>query len=285
MGTRTVKSVGIIGNGFVGNAISMAMDKRKIKTSIYDIREDKSTASLREAINCDIVFISVPAPTDVSSGRTDLRHIEKILDAFPSNADNFIVIKSTMLPGSCAKLHSRRSDLNLIFSPEFLTERTAVLDFEYPSRIILGFSREMVQPEKHPVHAFFKKCFPETYLISTDWKTAEFIKYFCNCFYAAKVSLMNEFYEVAKTQGLNWDACVEGLLSSKWVNRMHTQVPGPDGDFGFGGKCFPKDLLAFITFCKNNGINPLMLSSAWEKNIEVRTNKNWERIEGAFTKG
>ena len=278
-------TVGVIGNGFVGNAIVQAMKKRTIAVNVFDIDPTKCFSSLRDAIESEIVFICVPAPTNLESGETDLTYITTIISQIPQNHMSPIILKSTILPGSCREISRFRPDLDIVFSPEFLTERTAVMDFEHPSRIILGYKTKPLHHTKDEVFIFFKKCFPDTYLLCTSWEAAEFIKYFCNCFYAAKVSLMNEFFQLSQKLDLDWGDCVEGLLTSQWVNRMHTQVPGPDGDFGFGGKCFPKDILAFITFSKNNGINPLMLSSAWEKNIEVRTNKNWKHIEGAFTKG
>ena len=171
-----------------------------------------------------------------------------------------------------------------MFSPEFLTERTARYDFANPTRIVLGFGPG-VDYQDDDVYDFFYKCFPNVYTICTDWQTAEFIKYFCNCFYAAKVSLMNEFYQLAQKLGADWNASLDGLLSSGWVNEMHTKVPGPDSSLGFGGKCFPKDLNAFIGLAYQHNINPTVLSAAWDKNLEIRKDKNWEHIKDATTKG
>ena len=96
---------------------------------------------------------------------------------------------------------------------------------------------------------------------------------------------MNEFFQVAQNLGVNWEQSVDGLISSGWVNPMHTKVPGPDGNLGFGGKCFPKDINAFINLANEHGIDSTVLSAAWNKNLEVREDKNWERIEGATKKG
>jgi UDPglucose 6-dehydrogenase len=65
---------------------------------------------------------------------------------------------------------------------------------------------------------------------------------------------------------------------------MHTMVPGPDGDFGFGGKCFPKDINAMIKFIESNNVEPVMLKAAWNKNAEIRKNLNWLLIDGAVSK-
>ena len=120
-------------------------------------------------------------------------------------------------------------------------------------------------------------------IIKTDYKTACFIKYFSNCFFAAKVSLMNEFKQVSDAAGVDWNTALNGLLTSGWVNPMHTLVPGPDGDYGFGGKCFPKDISAFIKYSESLDVDTKLLKSAWSKNLEVRKDKNWLRIAGAVS--
>lgn len=96
---------------------------------------------------------------------------------------------------------------------------------------------------------------------------------------------MNEFKQIADLSGADWEVAIEGLLSSGWVNQMHTKVPGPDGNLGFGGKCFPKDINAFINHAENIGVRPTNMKAAWEKNLEIRKDKNWLSIKGAVTNG
>ena len=129
----------------------------------------------------------------------------------------------------------------------------------------------------------YKERFPHVTIVQTDSQSAEFTKYACNCFYAAKISIFNEFYQVAQKQNLDWNAITNGMMSSGWINPMHTLVPGTDGNLGFGGKCFPKDINALINYFEQCGVEPLMLKAAWQKNTEVRENKNWLQIEGAVS--
>ena len=65
---------------------------------------------------------------------------------------------------------------------------------------------------------------------------------------------------------------------------MHTKVPGPDGEFGFGGKCFPKDLNSFTSYCLDIGIEPVMLKATWDRNLLARKNKDWLNTEAIATK-
>lgn len=265
--------IGLIGNGFVGNAINEGM-KDFYDIEIYDIDSSKCHNTLNEVSKNNIIFICVPTPID-QDGKFVLDFLETAIEKLSNN--KILIIKSTITPAAADKLVNMFPNQNLVFNPEFLTERTAVEDFKNQKRIVLGGAKSPT----NKVEKMYKKVFPEVKVIKTDYKTACFIKYFCNCFFAAKVSLMNEFYQIAEAEGANWDVALEGLLSSEWVNPMHTQVPGPDGDYGFGGKCFPKDINAFIDYAENLDIDALGLKAAWNKNLEIRKNKNWLQIDGA----
>tara|TARA_Y100000592_G_scaffold99828_1_gene177384 strand:+ start:6750 stop:7571 length:822 start_codon:yes stop_codon:yes gene_type:complete len=265
--------ISIIGNGFVGNAIYQGL-RNHYSITVYDIDETKSLNTFKESIKNEIIFICVPTPTN-KNGEFILDYVENVVKKIPEG--KILIIKSTITPAAANKLVNMFPNQNLVFNPEFLTERTAVEDFKNQKRIVLGGARSPM----NKVEKMYKKVFPEAKVIKTDYKTACFIKYFCNCFFAAKVSLMNEFYQIAEAEGANWNVALDGLLSSEWVNPMHTQVPGPDGDYGFGGKCFPKDINAFIDYAENLDIDALGLKAAWNKNLEIRKNKNWLQIDGA----
>ena len=103
----------------------------------------------------------------------------------------------------------------------------------------------------------------------------------CNCFFASKVSFVNEMKQMSNELGLDWDAVMDGFISDGRMGNSHFDAPGHDGKHGFGGKCFPKDLNAFIQFYKSKGINPTVLQAVWEKNLEVREEHDWLKIEGA----
>ena len=101
-----------------------------------------------------------------------------------------------------------------------------------------------------------------------------------NTFFASKVSIMNEFYRFAKQLGVDWDKALYGFVSDQRIGDSHLNVPGPDGKFGFGGTCFPKDINAFISFAKKNNINMNVLEAAWKTNLEVRPERDWENLKG-----
>jgi UDPglucose 6-dehydrogenase len=111
------------------------------------------------------------------------------------------------------------------------------------------------------------------------------IKYVANCFFATKVSFMNEMRQIAESAGADWQQTLQGFLLDGRVGNSHVYVPGNDGDLGFGGKCFPKDINAMIKRSEQLGVDPVVLKAAWKKNVEVRKNLNWYDIPGAVSKG
>jgi len=172
--------------------------------------------------------------------------------------------------------------LNIVFNPEFLTERKARFDFLNQTRIILGGSAELTSK----VEQLYKIIFHSPRIIHTDYKTGEFIKYFANVFFAVKVSFANEMKLICDAVGVNWEEALAGFVSDGRIADSHLNVPGPDGKRGFGGTCFPKDICAFINFAKKTGIDANVVEGAWKTNLQVRTEKDWEKLTGrAVTKG
>ena len=252
--------IGIIGNGFVGSAIMQGFILHTDDMMIYDKDSKRSTHRLEElALQCDVVFVCVPTPM-YESGECDLSIVENVVDEFMSfvSRKQTLVIKSTVVPGTTEKLAKKYEDnpyVSFVFNPEFLTERKARLDFINTSRIVLGSDNEVALQQ---VEDLYKLRFPYTKIIKTDFGTAQLIKYMANCFFTTKVSFMNEMHQICKAI---------------------------DGDFGFGGKCFPKDLNAMIKRSEELGVNPTVMKAAWEKNKEIRKDLDWYDIPGAVSKG
>jgi len=266
-----MKKVGIIGNGFVGEAIAFAFSSSH-ETKVYDIDKNKATHPIDEVLKCDLIFVCVPTPM-FRNGRQDLSFIENVF----KNATKgpLYVIKSTVLPGTTENLINKY-DLDIIFSPEFLTERTAKLDMLTQSRIILGGNNKLTKIAKE----FFEKRFKNKNIIQTDSTTAEFIKYMNNIFFATKVSVMNEFKLISEKIGANWDDAIFGFASDGRVGDSHLNVPGHDGKLGYGGTCFPKDVSSLIQFAKDNKINIHTIEGGWKTNLELRPEKDWENKIG-----
>jgi len=279
----TKYNLGIIGNGFVGSA-TVAGFSLHANVRVYDENPKASIDSFEETINeSEFVFVCVPTPMSLETGKIDLSIIESVFDRVSKvnkRDDNIFIIKSTVIPGSVEKLVESYPGLNIVFSPEFLTERNAKLDFINAARIIIGGRDELV----NRVELMFRDRFPHTPIIKTDVTTAQFIKYMSNCFFATKVSFMNEMKQAADVSGVDWRTAVNGFLLDGRIGNSHIDVPGHDGMMGFGGKCFPKDINAFINYFDEIGIDAKIMKAAWDKNIEVRSKHDWLDIKGAVTR-
>lgn len=286
-----VTKIGVIGNGFVGSALISGFTLHVDDILIYDKDIRRSTHTLDEIVkNCSVVFVSVPTPM-FESGECDLSIVYNAIDEYHKtrNAlnkseridDQVVVIRSTIVPGTMEKISEKYPDVDFVFNPEFLTERRARLDFINASRIVLGGNKES---SLKIVESVYRIRFPHIPIVKTDFATAQLIKYMANCFFATKVSFMNEMYQVCSAIGGDWNTAVTGLMLDGRIGNSHIDVPGHDGDFGFGGKCFPKDINALIKRCEEIGVEPTVLKGAWEKNKEVRKNLDWYDIPGAVTK-
>jgi UDPglucose 6-dehydrogenase len=185
-------------------------------------------------------------------------------------------LKSTVLPGTTIELCKNFPKSKIIFSPEFLSERTAKLDMLTQSRIILG--GELLLTEK--AKTLFNQRFKTKNIIQTDSKTAELTKYMNNTFFATKVSIMNEFKLICDKIGANWQDALKGFVSDGRIGDSHLNVPGHDGKLGYGGTCFPKDVNALLSFSKKHDIELNTISGGWKTNLKVRIEKDWEEKEG-----
>ena len=264
--------IGVIGHGYVGESQSFAFSP-SFDVRVYDKDSLKSTHSLNEVLDSDFVFVCVPTPMK-KDGSQDLSFVENFFKT--AKEGPIYIIKSTVIPGTTNLLNEKFKNLKIIFSPEFLTERTAKLDILTQTRIILGGDKNLTSKVRNIYDIRFKN----KTIIETDSLTAEYIKYMNNTFFASKVSLMNEFYRLANHLGVDWETALYGFVSDQRIGDSHLNVPGPDGKLGFGGTCFPKDINAFISFAKKNNINMNVLEAAWKTNLEVRPEKDWENLKG-----
>lgn len=268
--------IGIIGQGFVGNAIYQKF-KKYYDVLTYDIIESKSNSSEDDTMRSDIVFICLPTPM-TNDGECYTGFVEEAIHKISKKAEcKTVVIKSTILPGTTEKLNQEyKKKLQIVFNPEFLTEANAVQDFENQNRIIIGGPR----PATTKLKQIFSKVFPKAHIVKTGSTHAELVKYFTNCFLATKVSFANEMHQLISALNLDYDKVVEYATLDSRLGDSHWAVPGPDGDFGYGGHCFPKDLSAIIKLSEDLNINPTVLKAVEEKNNEVRTNRDWEKMKG-----
>ena len=274
-------NIGIIGQGFVGNAIYQKF-KNYYDVLTFDIKGVIHCNSTLEEINenCNIIFVCLPTPMN-ADGSCNVSIVESVLNDLEilsslEQEEKIIVIKSTIPPNTTKKWNKEYTFLDIVFSPEFLTEANAVSDFNNQTRIILGGDKIPTTKLK-PI---FAKAFPKATIIKTDSTYAEMIKYVTNSFLATKVSFANEMYQICKGLDVDYDKVIEYACYDERLGKSHWSVPGPDGDFGYGGHCFPKDVKALITVAGDLNVFPEMLMATDCKNNDVRKNRDWESMKG-----
>ena len=308
-----MKSIACIGQGFVGNSLTTVFFERGVDVYAFDKAGKYSSKAAQitylptgrpKTINelithCEttkninfsgVYFVCVPTPM-CEDGSADLSIVESVLiELADVPGKRIAVIKSTVPPGSTEKWNKKfeGTGLSVVFSPEFLREATALDDMRNQDRIVLGGPR----PYINKVKQVFEAAFPNVPIIKTSSSTAEMVKYISNIHLAVKVSLANEFYQICEAldkQGMNidYDKCIEYASLDKRLGTSHWKVPGPmpsddtgEPAFGFAGSCFIKDINALIFVAKQLGIDPKTMRGAWEKNLEVRPQRDWEKLIG-----
>ena len=220
--------VGIVGCGVVGGTLSLWL---KENTWSEVITHDPPKGQVGDIASCDIVFIAVPVPTN-EDGTQDINQLHSALEVCAK--DQPIYIRSTVLPGT-SDLLSKTTGKRVRACPEFLTERIAKEEMgRLP--IVIG--------EKIP-HKLIAELFKSKKLICMSSRSAELAKYVHNSFGALKVNFFNHINQLCDKNYVHYGMMMEAVLATGFINKTHTQVPGPDGEFGYGGKCLPKDTKAF----------------------------------------
>ena len=277
-----INNIGVVGNGFVGGAVQKTL-QHFYDVCTYDTKKELSSCENLEELVSKSRFIFVCLPTPMrNTGQCDITRVKNTILKINRICgtelykNRIVIIKSTVVPGTTDTLNEQCENISVLFNPEFLTEANSFNDFKNQSRIIIGGSR----PASSYTKTMFRKVFPLIPIIKTGAKYAEVVKYFINCFLTTKISFANEMYELCEAINLDYDKVVEYALYDNRLGQSHFSVPGPDGDFGFGGHCFPKDLLAMIYFRGALGLSSTMLDATRRKNFEVRSNLDWEKMKG-----
>lgn len=220
----------IVGYGFVGKATEYLLQKINAEISIYD----PPLGFDSEVSEVDYVFLCVPTP--LKNRRLDTTILEKVYEQFSKKQ---IVIRSTIGPDQVEKFP------DAIIMPEFLRERSWKEDVDNPELpLVIGFPGEV----QEGFVASFKEAKNPTVM---EAKAASMFKLARNATLAMRVALANDFYDICKLYNISYNSVSNLLEKDIWIGGTHWQVPGPDGQFGFGGNCFPKDLTHIAGLCYN----------------------------------
>ena len=253
--------IGIVGGGVVGRATARCyLEWAEVR--VFDVRLDRATHSLGEVLGTDLIFLCLP-----TGELPDTPAVDRFAAAI-AGTQTPLVLRSTVPIGKTRWLRSQYRLPNLMHHPEFLTARTADTDAQLPARLVVGGDC----PARAALVSLLSRRFPGVQQILCTSDESEMIKLATNSFFAAKIAFFNEINALCESADLNWQVVVAGILSDGRISHSHTRVPGPDGKFGFGGECLPKDLGCLVHELRSRGLPAEMAAGALRRN-------QWDRQE------
>ncbi len=291
----------VIGCGYVGlvtgsclsdighNVLCLDSDKSKIRklnkgimpiyengleelvTSNLKAKRLQFSNSYKEAVkHSNVIFIAVDTPPK-RNGDADLSSINKVCESICPYIDRDLILieKSTVPVGTSeyigaliSKLMNKkqkRHNVDIVSNPEFLKEGTAIDDFMRPDRIIIGLNnmqqKDLFNEIYHPFSRKYNK------LMFMDVRSSELTKYAANSMLATKISFINEISHIADTLDIDIENIRKGIGADKRIGSEFL-YPG----CGYGGSCFPKDIMALISTFKKNGLPAKILQAVDEVN-------------------
>ena len=238
-------SIAIIGAGFVGQSLLRLFGQ----CPVHD--PDKGLTDQSAVNRAQFAFICVPTPT-APDGSCDTSIVEEVVGWCGSQ---IIVIRSTVAPGTTDRLRSQTGK-RIIFQPEYIGETAAhpLLDHQAQGFSVLGGPIE----DTSPVADLYKRFYHAGHRFHfCSVLCAELAKYMENAFYAVKVTFCNEFHDIARAHGVDYNELREVWLADPRISRDHTFVYADNR--GFSGKCLPKDVSAIIAASTQTGFTPDLL--------------------------
>jgi UDP-glucose 6-dehydrogenase len=230
-------NISIIGQGFVGKATALTLNQ----TPIW---HDPPKGLIADYLSADVVFVCC---------------FDDVLDYYLEQLKHHpcVIVRSTLTPD---KLHNT----SFAVYPEFLVERTWETDALNPIQIVFGGS----ETQFHTLKSISKLDMSTAVL--TDNKTAALMKVTTNAFLATKLIFLNQLYQACQAQGMDYKEFCSVLKIDARLGTTHFDVPGPDGQLGFGGKCFPKDTKLLQDFLQNNSVDVDLTAAVLNINQRLR---------------
>ena len=272
--------IGIIGWGVVGQAIGKGFETKKGNKVFWYDKYKKGPYTLDEVIKeSEFIFLCLPTPMFSDGSGIDPSIMNEVVDQVAPKivkTDKVLVVKSTIVPGTTFSYKKKYPKTNFAMNPEFLTEANALGDFLKPDRTVIGAFSQAVASR---LASLYQDLYgPGSKIFITDPTTAEMVKYMSNALLATKVIFANEMYDLCTALGIKYEEVKDMVAADTRIGPSHLNVTTVRG---FGGKCFPKDMVALIGFAKKRKIDASLLKTVWQKNLRIRKVRDWEDIKGA----
>lgn len=305
------------GTGYVGlvtgiglaahqnDVICVDIDRRKVNemnNNILPIHEEglsnllkeakknnkiRFTSRIKDAVAESTIIIVAVGTLENKNGDADMSYLFKALKTIADSINEYkvIVIKSTVPVGTCEmaelfirdNLRNHLCTFDVTSNPEFLKEGSAVKDFMFPERIVIGANSEKAAKLLTELYTTF-----DAPVLLTDVRSSELIKYACNCYLATRISFINEIAEICERTNADINSVIAGMKLDKRIGGAYLS-PGP----GFGGPCLSKDIKSLINFAARADANVGLLKSVLYRNELQITNifsKICSEVPGSINK-
>jgi UDPglucose 6-dehydrogenase len=282
--------IALIGYGIVGESIENAL---KSSVDCFLVDPKLSETKIKDLNRVELVFVSVPTPYNLKEDRFDSSILNQVISDLASYDINCpVIIKSAVPPRVVKNYIDIHKNLDIVVSPEYLTEKNHLEDFIDSKVMVLGGNTSSC----NKIIDFFKNhtkinsnC---VYGICTS-EEAALIKYMENSFLATKNTFLNQYKQYydryfkvnnddSKFNDLMKLFHLDTRMGDVYFKKRDYTIPGHDGDIGYGGKCLPKDVKTIIQEGKNIGFDFDLLSRVDSYNDKIRKNKDWLTIDGAI---
>lgn len=261
--------IGIIGLGFVGGSILKSFQMKGINVEGYDKYKNGGIGNFENMYQKDFLFLCLPTLYNNELKKYDLSSIEETCKLLENKYSGIVIIKSTVEPETTYML-SKKYHLKIIHNPEFLSAATAFEDFHHQTHIVLGTGTNISNTELQTLKNFYLYYYPEAEISLVTSNESESMKIFVNSFYATKIQFFNELYLVCQENSCDYNVIKNLMLKNKWINPMHTKVPGSDGSLSYGGACFPKDTQALLEYMKRKKSRHQVLQAVVNERNDMR---------------
>jgi UDPglucose 6-dehydrogenase len=277
-------AVNIIGYGYVGSAMAHLCEQNGIPYNVYDTEEKLGNFTYFHRLE-DLVahsegtpgpnyyFIAVPTPSNIV-GACDTSIVENVLGQLHRlAADAIVIIKSTVEPGTCDKLHNKfkRDGFDIVFNPEYLTEKNYLYDI-YDAKFVLLGSKDLNFCKFQMLLKLFRDLYAHNQqidIISKSYTECELFKYTVNNFLAVKVWYFNKIYDTCDKFAIDYSSFKSLFELEPRLGEYGTRVPGDHGR-GYAGSCLRKEQYGMIRLQEKLELDNSVLTAMAAENETMR---------------
>ncbi len=254
--------VGIIGIGVVGGAVRHGLSKLGHTVKAHDIALD---TTIDDVLDTQLAYLCVPTPPAADNSCDTAITESVVADLVQRDYPGVIVIKSTIEPGTVAKLQKRYPQARIAHVPEFLRERVAIADFtDNHDLCIIGTDSDEDYELIKASHGHFPHAFCR--MSPTE---AELAKYFNNAYNAMLITFANNFYEICRQLDINYSVIKDAMVRRNHIFDKYLDCN--ENLRGFGGACLPKDTVALAKLCERLGLDARLFKAILEDNDRYET--------------